>query len=162
MKFEEHLDHGNGGGYLLAARLYTSLNDTQKTDKEGNNPEGKNSTNCKGLQGLQPLQKSNTRRDERKKTKKRKQNITIRPLTPQENGYPALTTGGNRKWEVKLHPYVKKKKQRGQRRETKIHDSIIILKRAFPVNGNVKWCNIKNSTKSKTQSCRQRTYIMTS
>ena len=27
LKFEERLDHGNGGGDLIAARLYVSLND---------------------------------------------------------------------------------------------------------------------------------------
>ena len=26
LKFEERLDHGNGGGYILAARLYASPN----------------------------------------------------------------------------------------------------------------------------------------
>ena len=31
LKFEERLDHGNGYGCLLAARLYTSPNNTGKT-----------------------------------------------------------------------------------------------------------------------------------
>ena len=41
LKFEKQLDHRNGGGYLLATRLYTSPRDTAKTDKEGKKPEGK-------------------------------------------------------------------------------------------------------------------------
>ena len=35
LKFEERLDHGNGNGYLLAARLYTSLNDAGKRTCKG-------------------------------------------------------------------------------------------------------------------------------
>ena len=48
LKFEERLDHGNGGGYILAARLYTSPNGSRKTYNEGNNPEGKTTTNLEG------------------------------------------------------------------------------------------------------------------
>ena len=33
LKFKESLVHGNGGGYLLVARLYTSPNNTGKKDK---------------------------------------------------------------------------------------------------------------------------------
>ena len=35
MKFRERLDHGNRGGYILAARIYTSPNNAKKTDKGG-------------------------------------------------------------------------------------------------------------------------------
>ena len=48
LKFKERLDHGNGGGYLLAARLYTSPSDAGKTVKEGKKPERKTTTNLEG------------------------------------------------------------------------------------------------------------------
>ena len=41
LKFEEHIDHGNGGSYLLAARIYTSPNNAGKMYKDEKNSEGK-------------------------------------------------------------------------------------------------------------------------
>ena len=38
LKLKKRLDHGNGGGDILAMRLYTSQNGAEKTDKEGKNP----------------------------------------------------------------------------------------------------------------------------
>ena len=49
LKIQEHLDHGNNGGYILAAKLYTSPNDAGKTDKEGKNLEGKTNKNMEEL-----------------------------------------------------------------------------------------------------------------
>ena len=40
LKLEECLDHGNGGGYILAARIYEIPNKYGKTDSEGNSTEG--------------------------------------------------------------------------------------------------------------------------
>ena len=45
LKFEDRLDHVNGGGYLLTARLYTSPNDSRKTYKEGKSLDGKTTAN---------------------------------------------------------------------------------------------------------------------
>ena len=54
------------------------------------------------------------------------------------------------KRSVKLHQYIKKRKQRSQRRETTGHAARII-KESITVNGNVKWCSqdkISNKKKS--------------
>ena len=50
LKFQERLDHGNGGRYLLAARLYASPNDAGKTHSGGNNTEGKTLTKAEGTE----------------------------------------------------------------------------------------------------------------
>ena len=50
LKFEAFLDYGNGNGYLLAARIYTSRIDNGKMNKEGKNPEGKTTTNLEGAE----------------------------------------------------------------------------------------------------------------
>ena len=44
LKFDERLDHENGDGYLSAARLYTSPDESGKTHSEGKKPEGKSLT----------------------------------------------------------------------------------------------------------------------
>ena len=49
LKFEERLYNGNGNGYILAARVYTSPNGARKTHTEGNNPEGKTVTKVEGM-----------------------------------------------------------------------------------------------------------------
>ena len=38
---QTELDHGNGDGYLLVARLYTRPNNVKKMDKEWKHLEGK-------------------------------------------------------------------------------------------------------------------------
>ena len=48
LKFEERLDHGNGNGYLLSARIYASLNDAGKITHKGRIQEGKISQRWKG------------------------------------------------------------------------------------------------------------------
>ena len=48
LKFEDRLDHVNGGGYIFAARLYTSPNDSRKTYKEGKSLDGKTTANLEG------------------------------------------------------------------------------------------------------------------
>ena len=52
LKFKKRLDHGNGGGYLLAISLHTSPNKTGKTDKEGKNLEGKTTANLESILSL--------------------------------------------------------------------------------------------------------------
>ena len=56
LKFEDLLDHGNGDGYLLDARLYWSLNDTGKTHSEGKSPGEKIIIKAEGM----TVTKSNT------------------------------------------------------------------------------------------------------
>ena len=48
LKLKERLYHGNGGSYLLAARIYISSNGSGNTDKEGNNQEEVNNANLGG------------------------------------------------------------------------------------------------------------------
>ena len=41
LKFKDHLDHGNGDGYLLVMRIYAIPNHAGKTHLEQRKPEGK-------------------------------------------------------------------------------------------------------------------------
>ena len=44
LKLEVKIYHGNGDRYMLAAGIYTSPNDSRKTDLEGNIPKGNTPT----------------------------------------------------------------------------------------------------------------------
>ena len=48
LNFEDRLDHENGNGYILVARLYTSPNDIGKMHLESKNLEGKILTKAAG------------------------------------------------------------------------------------------------------------------
>ena len=48
LKSLEDIDHKNGYGHLLAARIYNIPKNDRKTDSEGKNPEGNNLTKLEG------------------------------------------------------------------------------------------------------------------
>ena len=110
---------------------------------------------------LQPPQKSNARQEARKRFRQRKRNLTKHPITLRKNYSPTLIRKEKKnKRAVKLYRSAKKRKQRRQRCETKIHSARMMKIRAL------QWVEMPSgviktkTTISKTQLCRKRTNIM--